>query len=197
MAGEVGSLVFCCWPVSPVGNALPSSFLDKKVEILLFIQIVTAVQPLLKIQHMLRCFCWERTARWSRRNQALSCLTASLLTYGVWDAKGFHPEQSGWVVFHAVMNMLSFNNNYSTYGLICYINIALTAITKTCNSNKLRERDTQVCIAWLYNSFFYFVMLLLQESLEKRYKFYFFYLLNMCLVYIIFHFSLAVVFAIG
>lgn len=80
MAGKVGSLVFCCWPVSPVGNALPSSFLSRKVEILLFIQIVTAMQPLLKIQHMLRCFCWERTARRSRRNLALSCLTASLLT---------------------------------------------------------------------------------------------------------------------
>lgn len=74
------------------------------------------------------------------------------------------------------------------HGLIGYINVALTAITKTCDINKLREHDIKVCISWLYTSFLYFIIALLQESLEK----YIDLISCVCLIYIFFHFGLAV-----
>lgn len=86
ISGTVTELVFlllwshlCHWPVLPMDNTLHWSFLFRKTGILLFILIVTTVWPLLKIELVIKGFCWERTARWRRCNLASSRFTNSLL----------------------------------------------------------------------------------------------------------------------
>lgn len=62
--------------------------------------------------------------------------------------------------------------------LVGYVNIALTAVAKTCDSHKFRERDTQVCVAGLHQ----FLLLRFAFASGK-----FLCLLNMCLLCNTFH----------
>lgn len=110
-----------------------------------------------------------------------------LLTYRAWDAKGLCPEQLEhafmlWWICWVLITMIVFR------GLIGYVNIALAAVAKTCDSDKFREHDTQVCVAGL-RQFLLFHYAFASGKRGRKHRFYFLCLLNMCLVYNIFHSS--------
>lgn len=113
-----------------MGSPLHCSFLSRKTGILLLILIVTTVQPLIKTEQVLKGFCLERAAHWSRCNQMSSYFTNSfLMESGMlkdfsWSREKVMSSMLWWICW-VLVTVLGLQR------LIVYFNIALTAISIT------------------------------------------------------------------